>query len=318
MYYCFLREDIDGLTNDPLLIQKEYAQRLGSLCVGSLEQQSIFDDSGLAIAIANERVLLRCAYDNLIAGLRLLEAHGADLIETENDVERIEAWHKLGLTDRQIWEVDFSELLAISAKLLGVVDKVFLKSQRKGFSAVISTARIAQRDPEVIAFLETQSKKHGNRMILSKYIPIKTDSFGTRETRHVILDGQLANSSRLLHSVKHTVPRSHKTKAQEIVHQIKNLDVFPSNYVLDLGEFIDDNGNSYVDIVELNPLSCSMCFVNNSIFSSAVPEISECQKLLLMGYEFCFDALRSPQSYAVMRTSNKSYSYASDSRYSFL
>ena len=318
MYYCFLKEDIDGLTKDPLTIQKEYAQRLGSLCVGSLEQQTIFDDSGSAIAVANERVLLRCTYDNLIAGLRLLENQGADLIETENDVEQIEAWHKLGLTDRQIWEVDFSELLAISAKLLGVVDKLFLKSQRKGFSAVISTARIAQRDPEVVAFLETQSRKHGNRMILSKYIPIKTDSFGTRETRHVILDGQLANSSRLLHSVKHTVPRSHRTKAQEVVHQIKDLDAFPSNYVLDLGEFIDDNGNSYVDIVELNPLSCSMCFVNNSIFINAVPEISECQKLLLMGYEFCFDALRKPQNYTITRTSNKSYSYASDSRYSFL
>lgn len=317
MYYCFLREDIDGLTNDPLLIQKEYAQRLGSLCVGSLEQQSIFDDSGLAISIANERVLLRCAYDNLIAGLRLLETHGANLIETEDDVERIEAWYKLGLTDRQIWEVDFSELLAISAKLSGVVDKVFLKSQRKGFSAVISTARIAQRDPEVVAFLATQSRKHSNRMILSKYIPIKTDSFGTRETRHVILNNQVTSSSRLIHSVKHTVPKSHKVKAQEVSLQIKKMGTFPSNYVLDLGEFIDVAGKTYVDIVELNPLSCSMCFVNNSIFTVAVPEISECQQQLLMGYEFCYDALRNPRRYALMRISSRSYSYISDSMHFF-
>ena len=99
---------------------------------------------------------------------------------------------------------------------------------------------------------------------------------------------------------------------------MKCLCFFPANYVLDLCEFTDNNGNSYVDIVELNPLSCSMCFVNNSIFSADVPEIRECQKLLLMGYEFCFDALRNPQNYAITRTSNKSYSYASDSRYIFI
>lgn len=318
MYCCFLREDIDGLTNDPLIIQKEYAQRIGTLRIGSLEQQKIFDGSGSEISVANESVLLRCTYDNLIPGLRLLEKQGANLIETEADVEQIENWHKLGLTNRQLWEVDLSELLAASSKLLGITDKVFVKSKCKGFSAVIGTSRIAHHDSETVTFLENQSRKYGNRMVLSKYIPIKTDSFGTRETRHVILNNQLANSSRFLHSIKHTVPKSHKLKAQEIAHQMKCLGFFPANYVLDLCEFTDNNGNSYVDIVELNPLSCSMCFVNNSIFSADVPEIRECQKLLLMGYEFCFDALRNPQNYAITRTSNKSYSYASDSRYIFI
>ena len=318
MYYCFLKEDIDELIKDPLIIQKEYAQRLGALCVGSLEQQSIFNASGLTIVVANERVLLRCTYDNLIAGLRLLENEGANLIETEADVKQIEAWHKLGFTNRELWEVNLSELLAISSSLLGIVDEVFVKSKRKGFSAVINTSRIAQRDPEIIDFLKTQIKKYGQQMLLSKYIQIKTDSFGTRETRHVIIDNQVTSSSRMLHSVKHTVPRSHKSKALEIAHQIKNLGTFPSNYILDLGEFIDNNGSSYLDIVELNPLSCSMCFVNNSIFNTAVPEICECQKQLLMGNEFCYDALRNPQNYTITRTSNKSYFYSSDSRYFFL
>lgn len=318
MYYCFLREDIDGLTNNPLIVQKEYALRIGSLYVGSLEQQKIFNGSGSTVTIANKRVLLRCTYDNMMAGLQLLEKKGANLIETKADVDQIEDWHKLGLTNRQLWEVDLSDFLEPSSKLLGIADKVFVKSKSKGFSAVISTSRIAQCDSKIIAFLEVQSRKYGNRMLLSKYTPIKIDSFGTRETRHIILNNELVNSSRFLYSIKHIVPRSHKAKAQEIVHQIKDLGFFPSNYVLDLGEFIDNNGNPYVDIVELNPLSCSMCFVNNSIFSVDVPEIREYRKLLLMGYEFCFDALKNPQSYAITRTSNKSYSYVSDSRYFFL
>lgn len=78
---------------------------------------------------------------------------------------------------------------------------------------------------------------------------------GTREIRHVILNNQVVNSSRALHSLKHTVPKSHKNIAIHMVDHIRRLGVFPANYALDLGEFIDSNGNSYIDIVELNPIS---------------------------------------------------------------
>ena len=36
---------------------------------------------------------------------------------------------------------------------------------------------------------------------------------GTREIRHIILNNQVVNSSRALHSLKHTVPKSHKNIA---------------------------------------------------------------------------------------------------------
>ena len=81
---------------------------------------------------------------------------------------------------------------------------------------------------------------------------------GTREIRHIILNNQVVNSSRALHSLKHTVPKSHKNIAIHMVDHIRRLGVFPANYALDLGEFIDSNGNSYIDIVELNPISCSI------------------------------------------------------------
>ena len=318
MFYCFLNEDIKGLTRDPLNIQKEYAQRIGSLCVADLEKQTVFIDSGYVFANTDEKVLLRCSYDNLKSGLHLLEKHGVNLVETESDIAQIESWHTLGLTDRSIWEVSLSELLRTFPAALSATDKIFLKSKRKGFSAIIGTSRIMRRDPEVISFLETQCGKYGNQIIVSKYVPIKTDSIGTRETRHIILDGRLANSSRFLHTVKHTVPRSHKNKAQELIRQIKALGTFPSNYVLDLGEFFDDNGTPYLDVVELNPLSCSMCYVNNSIFDVAVPEINELKKTLMMGYEFCYDALCHPRHYTQERTSNRSYEFFSGERHSFI
>lgn len=120
---------------------------------------------------------------------------------------------------------------------------------------------------------------------------------GTREIRHIILNNQVVNSSRALHSLKHTVPKSHKNIAIHMVDHIRRLGVFPANYALDLGEFIDSNGNSYIDIVELNPISCSMCYVNNSIYADVVPEIGECQRQLMMGAEFCYDAIANPKNY---------------------
>jgi len=89
MYYCFLNEDIEGLTQDPLNIQKEYAQRIGTLCIGSLEKQAFFNVSGYEVTIANEKVLLRCSYDNLKAGLHLLEKHGANQIGRASCRERV-------------------------------------------------------------------------------------------------------------------------------------------------------------------------------------------------------------------------------------
>lgn len=166
-------------------------------------------------------------------------------------------------------------------------------------------------------FLKNQNVNSNQILLLSKFIQMRTDSLGTRETRHVVLNNQLVNSSRLLHSLKHTVPKSHKNKAQEIVKQVEAVGTFPSNYILDLGEFTAEE-DSYLDVVEFNPLSCSMCFVNNSIFEIAVPEITEIKKRLQIGFEFCYDAISYPKSYDLMRASNRNYTYFSEERYSFL
>ena len=124
---------------------------------------------------------------------------------------------------------------------------------------------------------------------------------GTREIRHIILNNQVVNSSRALHSLKHTVPKSHKNIAIHMVDHIRRLGVFPANYAL-----------------ELNPTSCSMCYVNNSIYADVVPEIGECQRQLMMGAEFCYDAIANPKNYDMLRISNKSYTYTSDNQYALL
>lgn len=191
------------------------------------------------------------------------------------------------------------------------------KSKQKGFSAIINPSKLVQQESQVIDFLKIQARKSQQNMLFSRFIPMRADSLGIRETRHVVLNNKIISSSRLLYSLKHTVPKSHRIRAQEIIKQIENLGTFPSNYILDLGEFIGED-EPYLDVIEFNPISCSMCFVNNSIFEIAVPEISKIKGQLQLGLEFCYDAISHPQNYELTRVSNRNYTYLSEERYSFL
>ena len=57
---------------------------------------------------------------------------------------------------------------------------------------------------------------------------------------------------------------------------------------------------------------------HNSIYADVVPEIGECQRQLMMGAEFCYDAIANPKNYDMLRISNKSYTYTSDNQYALL
>lgn len=317
MYYCFIAEDIANLSNDPLSIQKNYAERLNALCIASLMKQTVLDPSGNPVILKGKKVLLRCTNDNLSYGIQLLLKFGADLVETQDNIRQIENWHKLGITRRKIYELSFPELIENFPIELISNEAVFVKSKSKGFSAIINPSKLVQQESQVIDFLKTQARKSQQNMLFSRFIPMRADSLGIRETRHVVLNNKIISSSRLLYSLKHTVPKSHRIRAQEIIKQIENLGTFPSNYILDLGEFIGED-EPYLDVIEFNPISCSMCFVNNSIFEIAVPEISKIKGQLQLGLEFCYDAISHPQNYELTRVSNRNYTYLSEERYSFL
>lgn len=310
-------------SDDFLLIQKNYAKRLNRFCIGNLAQQTLSDGSENQVNICGQKVLLRSTFDNMISGLDLIKTHGAIPIETAKNVTQIENWFESNLTNRKFWEIGLS---AITQNILNddfrnwllENDIVFLKSKKKGVSAVIRSSRILEQDVQIIKFLEKNCSKRGEQLLITEYQAIKTDSIGTRESRHVIMDGHIINSSRLVQSIKHTVPKSHMVKARETVDTICSSEDFPKNYVLDIGDFIDGNGKAGVDIVEINPLSCSMCYVNNSVFETAVPEISEIQEHLGFGMEYCYDAISHPEHYSVIRAANKSYTYAYVDRYVFL
>lgn len=93
-------------------------------------------------------------------------------------------------------------------------------------------------------------------------------------------------------------------------------DGFPSSYVLDMGLF-EKNGETFADVVEMNPITTSLCYVNNSIFEEEVQEIAGLKTKWNIGVEYCYDALEHPERYVETRHVGEQYSYLHEGHYDF-
>ena len=203
------------------------------------------------------QVLLRATCNTMMRAISILEDNGAELLETLNDIRAIEYWDNLSIANRQVLTVRFEDILntLFSNQILVFLSKtpmVFAKSRKKGFCVQLPSCRLLQRDTEILAFFDERCTSIYDELMLSEALGIKTDSLGLRESRHFVFNGVIANSSRTLNSIKHTVPRTLFEKASSLVETITTQNGFPKNYVIDIGEF--EKGNeSFVDIIELNP-----------------------------------------------------------------
>lgn len=322
-HYCFLKEDIQKLNDrNPLMLQIRYAQHLGLFLCCSLTEKIVTDITGTVVGVENLKIFLRSSYNLMEEAIELLEKKGAILLETVDDIKKIEDWSRYNLSVRLIYNLRVQDILeqnysADIRKLLEKNDEVFLKTKRKGFTAKVLTRKIAQRESDLIEFLQDKCPNLNEELLITDYLMMRKDSFGKKEFRTIVLEGAIFNVSREVHSVKHIVPAKWVREAELFVDKISYETNLPSNYVLDIGEF-EDKGHRYWDVVEMNPVTSSLCYVNNSIFSQYTDEIVEWYRKTGMGKEYCYDACSYPDKYVLERDANKSYEYASEERYVFL
>jgi hypothetical protein len=322
-HYCFLKEDIQKLNDhNPLMLQIRYAQHLGLFLCCSLAEKIVTDITGTVVRVENLKIFLRASYDVMEEAIELLETKGAILLETVDDIRNIEDWGRYNLSVRSIYNLKVQNILeqnysADIRKLLDISNAVFLKTKRKGFTAKVLPQKIVQREADLIEFLQDKCPNLNDELLITDYLMMRKDSFGKKEFRTIVLEGEIFNVSREVHSVRHIVPAKWIKEAELFVDKISFETNLPSNYVLDIGEF-EDEGHRYWDIVEMNPITSSLCYVNNSIFSQCTDEILEWYRKTGMGKEYCYDACLYPNMYVLERDANKSYEYTNEERYSFL
>lgn len=86
-----------------------------------------------------------------------------------------------------------------------------------------------------------------------------------------------------------------------IDHLSINLRSGTDNLVSEIS-FAIKEGESLILLGQSGSGKTMMCYVNNSIYADVVPEIGECQRQLMMGAEFCYDAIANPKNYDSSRS----------------
>lgn len=308
MIFCFVKEDFDKIRIDnPLYLQAEFSKEINSFCQLNLKEQIITDKNGDVIN-PNIPVVLRTTCTNIDRALQVLDNLNILVVESKKDIDIIEEWFKYYKTKRDIIEISAVQIFNAE---LPHSEKLFIKSKKKDFSLVTNSENIMNRDARFVKFIK--DKCSNEKLLVSNFIEICKDSLGVKETRHFVFNRKIINSSRCFYSLKHNVPKSQIRAAQDIVNQLSVLDYFPKNYVLDVGEFIE-NGEKYIDVVEINPLSTSMCYVNNSIFENP-NYIFNFENSFGFGYEFFYDFLKNPKNYVLERVFGVNYEYINENRY---
>lgn len=317
MLYGFVTEEIEQVDErNPLYLQAQYAKYIEAYCEVNIDKKTIIDEQGKCPPIKDEMVMLRCTCDNVNKSIDIYTELGVALVENKKHIELIEEWYKHIICKRKIIEIKYDKLLdALEEdrqliKLLNKQKIVFIKSKQKGFSCLVLSSVLLKKEEFFMQFLKQQCNVWRNELLISEYINICEDSLGKRESRHIVMNGRLINSSRLVKSLIHTVPRSHLIAARKKIEKIKLINNFPQNYVLDLGEYMDGD-NKDIDIIEINPITTALCFINNSIYTENVNELG-------IGAEYYHDYLRNPEYYFNKRISNRKYNYITDSFYDFI
>ena len=318
IFYCFWEETIQDTCFDrEYYIQANYAKRIKRLVIYRSRVHKFVDGQGNEICLLGKNILIRTDYAHYEELEKLAMDQGAKLIETSYDRKLIQNWMKWYKTKRYMKMVFAADILAgtLSKDLktfLNSCDFVFIKSKEKGFSSIVSTEELGNPDSSVAHMIQSMYESGFEELILSEKVNILGDSHGNLEARFYILGGLIINGSRYFHSLSHELPRGFIEKASEIVEELKSKVEFPKNYVLDIAQLYDER-ESYLDVIEINPISTAMCYVGNSIFAEEDEILLKTRNETGYGWEYCLDSLEYPDLYDSFARTEKLYTYHRDS-----
>lgn len=322
IYYCFVKEDIKTEGDSPFLIELKYSSHLNNCIICDLSNRLVADMDGKEVSLLNIRVFLRCSIDCFERASALLCELGANLIESVSEYNTIEQWYKYCDTGRDIKTITVNELLtnATEDTLSGITisdNMLFLKTINKGFSLQLSTDVLTNDKKRLKKFFSDCAVSDDQELMLTSWHRLKTDSLGTIEARAFVVNGEIWNVSRNLHSVKHSVPKTLRTALEVEVKSLSKIIDFPHSFAIDMGLFL--YGSEFVpDIIEINPISVSLCYINNSVFNTVSEDIMDLYLKTKWGPQYCFDALSNPERYSFVRDSNVTYNYKSYDRFALV
>lgn len=225
------------------------------------------------------------------------------MFENLQDRNSIINWFKYFLPNRTIKCIEVTDILYQNydneAKdMLSANEYIFIKSVNKGLSTIIKSYDLFDHSSDIISYIKKEMMNK-QQYLLAQKINLAKDRYGNIEVRFVVFNNKVVNYSRYIHSLKHNICKDFIVKAEEIINTMAIKEDFPDSYILDLGLAMVNN-ESYIDVIEFNPLSTSLCYVNNSIFSELPLDHFRYIQTHGFGIEYYFDMLKHPQGYSLI------------------
>ena len=225
------------------------------------EKEVFVDLEGNVVSIENQ-VLLGRTWANHIKELDdVILSCGGILAIDEEETEKIALWPKYYQPKRKAFIFTGEELLdeEIVLRLESTFGKeIFIKTIEKNFNSVIPTSVLKDKN---CVFYHALTNHREDAFIVSGKVDILRDQYGLLEYRCFVMNGKVANVSRMTDEILHDIDIEVVSRLQEIVEQMRNA--FPSFYVVDVFAY-DLNGKREIDVVEFNPFQASGCYLYNS------------------------------------------------------
>lgn len=314
MLYCFVRETLNVMSNDELCIQANYAKAHGIFIELDLDSQLFFNDKKEAININDRLIFLRTDYEHILDAMICIERHGGILLENNIHRQAIKDWPNHYFTTRKMFcieginviQQDYSEDIKF---LLNNNEQVFFKSLDKGFSSLVNSIDLISGKLAIFDLTNKQGVVASQKYLVSEKVEIAKDHFGNTEVRIVVFNNLVANASRYIHSLCHHVDQIFIDTAKRIVSSLSAKTDFPDNYIMDLG-LITSSEKSYVDVIEFNPISTSLCYVNNSVFLTPLSLTQNQMDVHGLGYEYFYDKIKYPGKYFLFDDGKTDFTYS--------
>ena len=259
MKYCF------STTKGTFSGESMYAKDLG-LYVFYDEKNDVFlNENDEVIDVCGMELFPRTGGLQAADLIDAIYRHGANSLVKVGDYEKSLDWPKYIHTSRNNVVMSGREILDNPQSIVDIfgIDRVFFKTKNKNYSQIIDVSKLLDKDGSFCKVIEAHQD---DDFIISDVVEIMSDDFGPLEYRGFVIDGELFNVSRVHDYLMERVPEEYINKMKNVIESVKDSE-FPKTFVVDVFSYVDDKGNSCVDVLECNPLVASGTYLYNSVFS---------------------------------------------------